>query len=245
MRKIIFFWILLLVRPQAQDLHIQSKDLPCVNKHFNLMIHIVVDSLRKPGIDVSTIMGTITGANYHFAPICASFSVCGVDTIHNYAFDSIEDMDKRNELLALHQKPNVINVYYVDYILTPSVCGLSGLGTLIKKSCPGSITHEFGHLFGLSHTFEGNGIELVNGANCDVAGDGICDTPSDPFVPDSPPGKYATGCEFVFTGKDANGEYYQPDIGNIMSYYGCDCGFTREQYLVMANTIVNSFINLW
>ncbi|MBK9355609.1 MAG: hypothetical protein IPN09_17070 [Bacteroidetes bacterium] len=44
--------------------------------------------------------------------------------------------------------------------------------------------HEIGHLFDLLHTFEtANGSGLVTRnigqRNCDVAGDGFCDTPAD------------------------------------------------------------------
>ena len=49
-------------------------------------------------------------------------------------------------------------------------------------------------------------------------------------------------CEFIFPALDANGEYYQPDVGNIMSAYPCKCGFTREQYLKMAEVYFSSSV---
>jgi len=105
------------------------------------------------------------------------------------------------------------------------------------------MTHEMGHVWGLPHTFAGNGVENVDGSNCETAGDGICDTPADPYNPNVDNITWQNGCEFVFEGLDANGQFYQPDMGNIMSYYGCDCGFTRGQYLRMASLIQNS--SLW
>ncbi|MBP8212930.1 MAG: hypothetical protein KAX53_04245 [Saprospiraceae bacterium] len=244
MKKIILLSLFLFSKLMAQDLHIQAKELPCVNKNFNLMIHIVLDSFRKQGIDVATIQQSIEEMNKYFAPICVSFSICDVSIIQNYSFDSLPTPKRRVELLDKHQKFNVFNVFYVDYILQPEICGLSGGSVLIRKDCPGAITHEFGHNFGLGHTFEGGG-ELVDGSNCDTEGDGICDTPADPYVPFEKKSEYIEACEFISLKKDAKGQYYQPDVGNIMSYYHCDCGFTREQYLNMSRTILSSYLNLW
>ncbi len=226
----------------SQNLHKQFKDLPCVNKNFNIHFHLVKDSLRNVSITLQAIQGIVSAANNAFKPICASFSICCIDTIENYAFDSLIDAAHRAELIAKYSNAHVINVYLVNFIYDKSICGLSGIDMLINKKCPGSFTHELGHTFGLPHTFAG-GDEFVNGSNCDKAGDLICDTPADPYVEKSNI-KYIQDCEFIYTGRDPNGQYYQPDVGNIMSYYGCDCGFTRDQYIIMANTI-SSLLNLW
>jgi len=110
----------------------------------------------------------------------------------------------------------------------------------------GTLTHEMGHMFGLLHTFEGNGIELVNGSNCETEGDLICDTPADPFVEGDDMSLYiGEDCEFISIKLDSNFQYYQPDVGNIMSYYPCSCGFTRGQYLKMAETFLNSDPKMW
>lgn len=226
----------------SQSLHKQFKELPCVNKNFNVHFHVVRDSFRKVSVSMGTILGIINSANRAFEPICASFSFCCLDTIDNYSFDSIYNSTLRSELISKHSNKNVINVYFVNFILREGVCGLSGIDMLLNKKCPGSFTHELGHTFGLPHTFEG-GNELVDGSNCDVAGDLICDTPADPYTND-PSIVWTKDCEFIFKEKDKNGDYYQPDVGNIMSYLGCDCGFTRDQYLIMAKSILSS-LNLW
>ncbi len=226
----------------SQSLHKQFKDLPCVNKTINVHFHLVRDSLRKVTTTLQTLQSIISAANSAFAPICVSYSLCCIDTIDNYAFDSIIDDQHRQELIDKYANSNVLNVYLVNFIKTPSICGLSGINMLINKKCPGSFTHELGHTFGLPHTFEG-GDELVNGSNSDKAGDAIIDTPADPYIPDSMI-EYTRDCEFIYEGRDINREYYQPDVGNIMSYFGCDCGFTRDQYLIMANSILSN-LNLW
>ena len=99
-------------------------------------------------------------------------------------------------------------------------------------------------------------IELVDGSNCATAGDLLCDTPADPFgQTNATPEElaliaqgllvsafYGPSCEFIYEIKDPNGEYYQPDMGNIMSAYPCKCGFTQDQYRLMVETILSSNI---
>jgi hypothetical protein len=107
----------------------------------------------------------------------------------------------------------------------------------INKSAVGdgkTISHELGHYFGLMHTFETKmGTELVSRtAACSATGDMLCDTEADPY-----PVGTESGCEFVSGTKDANGLFYTPPLGNIMSYYppACKCGFTPGQFAIMTN----------
>lgn len=104
--------------------------------------------------------------------------------------------------------------------------------------------HEMGHYFGLMHTFndstheEESWRELVTrnfneqwpriSANCEDAGDYVCDTESDPYGFDD-----ATVENCVYTGQitDANGDLFRPNIPNLMDYYWCmQGGFTPGQY---------------
>lgn len=97
-----------------------------------------------------------------------------------------EDMMDENNV------DDLLNVYFVSD--PAGNCGYfspSDNGVAVAKSCamPGgtTIAHEFGHFFSLPHTFYGweYGIpddedqEWVNGANCNSAADGFCDTPPD------------------------------------------------------------------
>jgi hypothetical protein len=101
--------------------------------------------------------------------------------------------------------------------------------------------------FSLKHTFEGNGSELVDGSNCTVEGDGICDTPADPYVEGEDLALYVDNtCRFISNKQDLAGNYYNPDLGNIMSYYECDtCGFTWGQLTAMAQAYLASAIKFW
>ena len=82
-------------------------------------------------------------------------------------------------------------------------------------------------------------IASIDGTNCTTNGDLICDTPADPYVVGENISNYVDvqmGCRFIYGGTDANGESYLTDVGNIMSYYPeeCKCGFSYEQYQLMA-----------
>jgi hypothetical protein len=90
-----------------------------------------------------------------------------------------------------------------------------------------ALVHEFGHFFGLLHTFEHiSGNEDIFGGNCKAAGDKICDTPADPL------GASFTeiDCKLFGDYKNENGYDYQPAMHNFMSYYGrCRHNFSQQQ----------------
>ena len=127
-----------------------------------------------------------------------------------------------------------------DLLSTRSIIGNSTddyLGRIV-------IPHELGHNFNLYHTFgnnnTGNSAELVTrgaGANCTSAGDLLCDTPADPYIfPGANIQSSSMGCPvYGGTATDANGDGYNPQTGNIMSYYNdsgsaCLRFFTAGQY---------------
>ncbi|WP_370089593.1 M43 family zinc metalloprotease [Ekhidna sp.] len=98
--------------------------------------------------------------------------------------------------------------------------------------------HEFGHVFGMFHTHSGPGYnaycvteELVDGSNCSTTGDLICDTPADP----GNWWKNDGNCNWTGDCTDANGQLYNPDASNIMSYSPDECKsrFTTDQKVEM------------
>lgn len=257
MKNVVFF--LLSICCFSGVLFAQTQErLPCIDKKFSIVVHIIMDNSPAPNITEAKILENVDSLNNKFAPICVSFEVCEFKYINNSYYDTVKN-ENWNEMQALYNIKNRINIYYVQEILKPTggVAGFAGLGCItnlvaegvvIKKSgSPRTLYHEMGHYFGLLHTFEGSGIELVNGSNCTTAGDLICDTPSDPFVKGDPVANYVDGsCKFIFMGKDINGDYYDPIVGNIMSYYpdSCECGFTHDQYMKMAKTYL-ALIGMW
>jgi len=227
-----------------------KRRLPCIDKKFSVVAHIVLDSLGNPNMVEQDIYNNFNSLNNYFEPICVSFEVCEIRYISNSTYDIHSETTHWQDLQTLYHQKNRINVFYVSEILDPvGVAGYAGLGSITnlngsglvlrKSSSLRTLAHEMGHYFGLRHTFEGSGSELVNGNNCTSAGDGICDTPADPFIEGDDVSNYVdANCRFINTSLDANGEYYNPIVGNIMSYYPpyCDCGFTHQQYMKMAAT---------
>lgn len=262
-----FFTLLLLIMAQlevvGQNLHTRQAPLPCLNKKFTVVVHIVRDSLGTlGGIDEATIRSDIDSLNLAFEPICASFEVCEFRIIENFQYDTLTN-DEFRQLQNQYNVQRRINLYYVSLTDDPlALCGQStqeGIAKkdsgaiVILKQCAGmrrAIPHEMGHFFGLLHTFEGEGVELVDGSNCATEGDLICDTPADPYVHPDAVESYVdveNDCRFIDSKTDANGEFYEPDVGNYMSHYPneCSCGFTYEQYLKMANFYSASAPKYW
>ena len=262
----IFIFCLFSFQTSAQ-LDYKYEPLPCLNKKVTVLIHYVRGGFDDPDDDDITkedILNQIDSLNNYFEPICLSFEVCGFDTITNWQYNELESQAEWNDMQVKYHKANRLNIFFVRETHLPNACGFANLegvqnlesgGIVIKKECilgndSKTVPHEVGHFFGLLHTFEGNGIELVDGSNCLTEGDKLCDTPSDPFVNGDPVEDYVDvglGCRFISNKVDANGEYYRPDVGNIMSYYPdqCGCGFTHQQYLKMAKTYQESLSKIW
>lgn len=241
------------MQPQAQNLHHRDKPLPCLNKTFSIYAHLVKNEAGNVTTNREQIESLLVEVNASFAPICVKFQLCQLDTIENYNYADFDYEDgTSDEMINRNYVSRRINFYFVHEIREE--CGFADLGGVanigrayVVLAClsSGVISHELGHLFGLTHTFEGNREELVNGSNCATTGDGLCDTPADPYHDPDDISDYVTqDCEFISLLRDANGEFYQPDVGNIMSYY-CRCGFSYDQYLRMAETYLNSNPKVW
>jgi hypothetical protein len=238
--------------------------LPCIDKEFSVVAHVVKDSLGIANISPSQINSLVNSINPIFDSICVSFKVCDIKYIDNFMYDTL---NKWEELKNQYHVDNRINIYFVSKIEVPAgAAGFAGLGAicttddngivLIKKATPIVLAHEMGHYFGLSHTFENsmnsdiNRRELVDGSNASGESDKITDTPADPYDPSMKASMYSlflssnpkTPCKFVGKMQDAKGNFYDPLVGNTMSYYPeeCNCGFTHEQYLKMAKTFLSN-----
>ena len=159
--------------------------------------------------------------------------------------DDAYNLDSSSEGLVTsgNTVPKTINVYFTgslssngnpvcgytrfppsaDHIFVVYGCVLNGNSTL---------EHELGHYFTLYHTHgttnTGTTDELVDGSNCQSAGDRLCDTPADPNLS----GVVNNDCVYIGTARDANDQTYNPDVSNIMSYSidRCQDKFSPQQY---------------
>lgn len=236
------YLFILLIGFSTRSVSQTTDRLPCIDKKFSIVAHVVEDSLGFRAYTPIDIQKDVDSLNKNFAPICVSFEVCEIRYIENFLYLDVDTADNWKEMQVLYNAKNRINVYFVRSVTTGS--GFAGLGKITEMNENGlvigaigekTLSHEMGHYFGLEHTFEDkHGEELVDGSNCLTAGDSICDTPADPN------GTVDLACKFISMEKDANGQYYVPLVNNIMSYYPATCicnpGFTREQYKKMAYT---------
>ena len=235
-----------------------------MNKKFTIVAHIARDTFSNVSLEESDIQANIDTLNNYFAPIGVSFEVCEYRIIDNFQYDFLDDFNLWNEMQVKYHQANRINIFFVrDILWVPLDCGYTTFGgiafpnsggIIMRKGCSGpdakALVHEMGHFFGLLDTYQGSGAELVNGDNCETAGDQICDTPSDPYLAGAVLSEYISfeiPCRFIYAGTDANGAYYVPDTGNMMSYYPdyCKCGFTYDQYVRMATNYQNAPVKIW
>ncbi|MHC4080816.1 MAG: right-handed parallel beta-helix repeat-containing protein [Planctomycetota bacterium] len=200
-----------------------------------LTFHVVRTSAGSGGISDSQLSQALVDADTAFASMGISFCLPGA-TIYidsdafYYDIDTIEEI---NALRSTNPVPNTINIYFTPNLAWEGggLCGISSptfnlvQGIVMNNGCtgtpenPSTFPHEIGHYFDLFHTHETVfGIECVDGLNCDVAGDLICDTPADPNLGGQvtpPPDCLYTGGE---PGPCPGDPPYDPDPANLMSY---------------------------
>ncbi len=199
-----------------------------------IAIWIIQDSTNSNIITEEQIAVILAEANAAYFPMHMEFRQCG-------APQYIQDEDlydlAQNEESALIQAghiENQINFYIANSLVTSqgdTLCGYAKFpgGTdviAMDKDClldGSTFVHELGHYFGLYHTHGttnfSTSTELVNGLNCNVAGDDVCDTPADPNL------RNLVEYDCLYDGDllDANGDPYQPDPLNYMCYAPASC----------------------
>ena len=219
-----------------------------------IKFHIISNAIGSSGIDSASVFNELDLVNSFYTNAGIEFQHCGlIDYVYddNYAF-----FEKYTDevICDANDVVNVLNIYFTPYIYkvsgvdTTSLCGyaystsLTKNRILMKNSCAingSTLAHEIGHYFSLSHTHStSTGDELVNGSNCVIAGDQLCDTPADPQLSTS---IVNSSCVYTGTAQDSNGDFYNPEVRNIMSYSRKACRdlFSPEQYTRMNAYLLN------
>lgn len=201
----------------------------CINVKF----HIVRETNGTGGFDASQISNLTNLLNQFFNPHSINIINKGVDYVNNSALYIINDVGydstEFNQLISLNNDPNAINFYIVN---SANYNGRAGditsknLVVTMNRALTSTSPHELGHCLNLYHTFQGTKsntsgcAENIDGSNCTICGDYICDTPADADI------------------GSING--YSPDLTNTMSYYLTRDHFTLQQGARMRNAIAGS-----
>ena len=230
-------------------LHLQMRNNTIKNKNvlediirFPLRIGIVQNDTVKIELDEVILLRAIENLNKAFSQARVEFYIERVDVIISQLHMEQLSANRYQPYNIFSEKYDVkdmISLYIFDHKnefcerkdATVS-CGRTGGFAYILSELTNNIVmskfdladqkivaHEFGHFFGLYHTFESYqfGKDNFKTEDCDKVGDRICDTPPDPGDIFEVYVNYSN-CEMVGF-KDENGNEFKPLIENYMSYY--------------------------
>lgn len=225
--------------------------------------HIVRRSDGTGGLSEARYHQANADANLHYQDAQIVFYTKGtIDYIDDDDFyfniDTYEEIDA---LRTTNTVPDAVNIYFTEVLNVPggALCGISAFtfssvqAIAMRNSCTANdaglgnhstYSHEIGHYFDLFHTHEtAFGLEYVDGSNCDIAGDLLCDTPADPRLGSS---NVNTACQYIGSTLDPQGDPYDPDPTLLMSYSLKHCRdlFTPQSLDQVVATLVSQRPNL-
>lgn len=189
----------------------------CVNVFF----HIVRQSNGTGGFNPNQMDELVDILNDAYNPHNIYIANVGQDFIDDSNYFNFTAPVSNNQVVSPIfniNNPNAINIYLTNSIFVGGQ-SVNGVAQKIEsrnflvsndKALTSTTPHELGHCLNLYHTHETFfGVENINGSNCLIAGDLICDTPADPRL-----GSQNVNSLCLYTG----GNGYNPDTQNIMSY---------------------------
>ena len=208
---------------------------------------------------VSMLNDAFNPNDIYFIRDCASYDIENTDYYENGMHRKCEITDEYSPDVAPYNSG--MNIYITGDFAAPGgaaesirsnafVIGGFANSDMIPYSRSSVVAHEMGHCLGLLHTHYATGsasgyeidcgvdmsdpsacAELVNGDvdNRNNCGDRTFDTPADPNLQNKV--ALAPLCQYIGMEQDAAGDYYTPDVGNIMSYSRLSCRdhFSSEQ----------------
>lgn len=171
-----------------------------------LAIHLVCEENGKGLMDGGILAESLCTLNKLFTQANIQFYI--QDSLHRISRSDyywLEDVASAVDMVQTYNIPQAVNTYFVGNAL--NACGFNltqqgtSLGIVLGQDCMAPNTtnwaHELGHFLSLPHTFFGwegtqhnyklpapvkirnTEVELADGSNCAVAGDGFCDTKAD------------------------------------------------------------------
>lgn len=245
---LLILFVLVLFSGKAQNDSGFIGAVDCYPKTFSIQVYITEDKESNVNVTETDILAAVSDASIYFDPICVGFSICDIDTLKNTDHDTIIMGTDDRQITSIYHRKNTINLYVVESVMGGN-CGETTLGDtstfpisndrdaiFIPKGCltdQQSLARLLGKYFGLLPTYH-NADELVDGSNCQTAGDRFCDTPADRQVVTS-----------LIT--DANGDYYAPHWGNLMRFVavGDEYHFSPEQLNRMVAVMKTGRNYLW
>lgn len=220
---------------------------------FKCYIHVVRTTSGSGNKTVyECLEGISSSLNSCFASTNFTFTMSGYEYIDSDAYYCLTS-DNLSKLFNKNAHLYGIDIYVVsgDCLISENYSGMSAdivssaFAVHSRFVNTTTVSHEMGHCLGLFHTHHGTSEkergpsttpELVDGSNSSIAGDYIVDTPADPY-------------KWSFFGEynggnltDANGDLYNPDPTNIMSYSSAKYRFTDRQLYRMNKAIENEFL---
>ena len=242
--------------PYEKYAELKKEDLIKLKSLCNIRVRINIitedDGFHRAGSE-ERLTSEIDTSNTYFDTVGIKLVISEFNYIASSYLYDFDDLEDSVDALVSFNESGVINIYIVNNLLQHGTCGFAFAPwstsdiVVIDWTCWRAflIAHEVGHFLGLAHTHNiASGVELVDGSNCDIAGDFLCDTPADP---DLIFGIIDDDCEYqgmLDTDKeiDSNGDRYSPDTELIMSNSKdfCLTKFTAQQGMVMKN-VIDSF----
>lgn len=226
------------LRKQQPALHKFNGKITRGIRDIPIKIHVISAIKQDESSLVNNILEGIDNLNEHF--IQSNIRFVALAEVNFIVDATYCDMSPKKEAAIGrdHDIKKVINLYVTDQVNGGRIAGYTSMPPgpdrviVDKLYVSGStLVHEMGHYFSLYHThgktnYEGTD-ELVNGENCKIAGDEICDTPADPNVY----GLIDAGCAYTGKLRDKNRDLYKPEMDNFMSYSltPCRTKFSKKQ----------------
>ncbi|NBB19112.1 hypothetical protein GVN20_07080 [Runella sp. CRIBMP] len=237
-------------------------------KYVPVKVHIIRNDDGSGGVDLIALNAKFAELNRAFLPVGLQFYFGGSGSfggtnpatdsphfINSTTYNTTINYSNANTftgILSAYNVSNAINLY-----ISSTIIGAEGFATqpnasfnhvfvnylAISNAVNKTLLHEFGHYFGLYHTFQDSNHATVSnrevvtrglGANCSTRGDRVCDTPADPYeqLNSTQRNNVNNACSYALTTPiDANGVSYQPSITNVMSYWSRICGLNQHGQL--------------